>query len=1100
MKQLIEFSVNKTVTVFMAVLIVIIFGVVSMTNLTTDLFPSINAPFAVVLTVYPGASPTEVESVITNPVEETLATTTNIKEIQSISQENFSILILEFNASTNMDSAVIEMRENLDLITSNFPDMVGNPTIIKLNPDLLPIMQLSVTKEGVDQQALTTYVEEEVLPLLERVPGVASVSISGAYESEIQVVIDEAAIATINAQLVPLFEGAGIDEDDMLLLDRELISNILMAQNFEFPVGYANVEGLTYLVRVGDEFGSLEDIQTMKVFNFPGIPGLADPLVFTVDDIADVSYVNANDREYSKVNGEDAISFSIQKNSEFATTDVTNEVSKVLDALSGLDEDLEFTVLLNQGDYINESIGTVTSNLLYGAVLAIIVLFVFLRSARATTIVALAIPISLMFALVLIYFTGITLNIVSMGGLALGIGMLVDNSIVVIENIFRLKKLGHSKREAALLGTQQVAGAITASTITTISVFLPVLFIEGFIREIFLQMALTIAYSLSASLVIALTLVPAISSKILKEDDSQNKVETPNERYKEIYEKVLNVAFRFKVWVMVGVLVLFVASIGLAVSNGLIYFPASDEGQISISISNPADNPLPYEDFVAVLDRVNDELMDHPDVEVVGISLGSMQGMIFGITGNNNATVNVVLAEDRAKTTLEIQDEFEQLFLSDFTTVEFDISGSQQQTEALTGSGIQVQILGYDLDTLKAEAEALAALIETVDGIESVDSGVGVPAEEIKITVDKDLATQYGLTTAQVLGIVAELLAEEEVTTSITVNGDIYDVYVYDSNSNIGENEYTIAGLENLIIGQNFLNPTQLIRLGDIATVQTVQGFSSIYHVNGVRSVTVDAQYEEGVNTTSVANEVNSLLEDYEMPEGYDFTILGENEEVINAINTMILAVSLGIVLIYMVMASQFQSLSYPFIIMATIPLAFTGGFLILFFSGLPVSVVSAVGFVVLVGVVVNNGIVLVDYINQLRDQGYTIEDAIIEAGKTRLRPIVMTALTTILALITMAIGFGNGAEIIQPMAITTIGGLLYATVLTLLVVPIMYYLVTKHGRGIFTGFGLFVAITATVALQYFYGFWYIIPAGVLVVIGIVLLWYFLPKSGEQVV
>jgi len=488
MKQLIEFSVNRAITVFMAVLIVIIFGVVSLTNLTTDLFPSINVPYAVVLTTYPGASPTEVEEVVTDPLEETLATTTNIKELQSISQENVSVIILEFNASTDMDSAVIEMRENLDFISSNFPEMVGNPTIIKLNPDLVPIMQLSVTKEGYSQQELTTYVNEEVLPLIERVPGVASVSVSGAYESEIRVVLDEPAIDAINAQLEPLFAGAGIDEEDMMLLDKDLISLFLMAQNFEYPTGYANVDGITYLVRVGDKFDSIEDVREMKVFNFPG-NAFVDPIVLTIDDIASVEFVNANDKEYSKVNGEDAISFSIQKNSEFATTDVTNEVSAVLSALSDADGDLEFTILLDQGEYINESIGTVTYNLLIGAGLAILVLLLFLRSARATTIVALAIPISLMFAIVLIYFSGITLNIVSMGGLALGIGMLVDNSIVVIENIFRMKKLGYSRRDAALAGTQQVAAAITASTITTISVFLPVMFIEGFVREIFLQMA-----------------------------------------------------------------------------------------------------------------------------------------------------------------------------------------------------------------------------------------------------------------------------------------------------------------------------------------------------------------------------------------------------------------------------------------------------------------------------------------------------------------------------------------------------------------------------------------------------------------------------------
>jgi HAE1 family hydrophobic/amphiphilic exporter-1 len=1096
-KQLIEFSVHRAVTVFMAVLIVIVFGVVSLTNLTTDLFPSINVPFAVVLTPYPGASPTEVEDVVTNSLEETLATTTNIKEFQSISQENVSIIILEFNSDTNMDSAVIEMRENLDLTTSGLPDGVGNPTIIKLNPDLLPVMQLSVTKEGLTQQELTNYVEQEVLPRIERIPGVASVSVSGAYESEIQVTIDEAAIAAINDQLRLLFAGAGVDEEDMPLLDRDMISDILMAQNFEFPVGFANVDGIGYLVRVGDEFESLEDIKNLLVFNFSGIDGVAPPLSFTVDDIADVAFVNANDKEYSKVNGENAISFSIQKNSEFATTDVTNEIAAVLAELSDADDTLEFTVLLNQGDYINQSIGSVTSNLLFGALLAVIVLLVFLRSARATTIVALAIPISVMFALVLIYFTGITLNIVSMGGLALGIGMLVDNSIVVIENIYRFRREGKSRKEAALEGTKQVAGAITASTITTISVFLPVLFIEGFIREIFLQMALTIAYSLTASLLIALTLVPAISSKILKETQS-DQVDEKDAWYHDVYERVLKFAQRNKIAFLIGALILFAGSILLALTNGLTYFPESDEGQMTISISNPADAPLSFDDFVATLDSISSDLLDHPDVEVVGISLGSMQGMMFGIGSENNASANVVLRADRDKTTREVEQEFQILLARDYPTIEFDISGSQQQIDALTGSGIQIRLQGYDLETLAEQANRIADILASVDGIAAVDNGIGVPAQEIKITVDKDKAIEYGFTTAQVLATVAGLIAEEELTTTLTVGSDIYEVYVYDSESNTGDTTYTLEQIENLVLGLNFLNPLEVVRVRDVATVLPKEGFRSVIHVDGIRTITIDGEYADDANPTFVARDVEDALADLDMPEGYEFEILGENEEVMEAINTMVLAISLGILLIYMVLASQFQSLSYPFIIMTTIPLAFTGGFLILFFAGMPVSVVAAVGFVVLVGVVVNNGIVLVDYINQLREQGHDMDEAILLAGKTRLRPIIMTALTTILALVTLALGFGDGAEIIQPMAITTIGGLLYATILTLLLVPIMYELLTHHGRGIFTVLGIVVVVAATVILRLLFGFWYIIPAGVIALGLIVGSWFLLGKGETQ--
>ncbi len=1097
MKNLAKFSVDRAITVFMAVVIIIVFGVVSYTNLTTDLFPSMNIPYSVVVTTYPGASPSEVEDVVTRPLEEALATTTNIKEIQSMSQENFSLIIMEFNSDTNMDSAVIEMRETLDMTTTYMPEMVGSPMIIKLNPDMMPIMQMSVSKEGLTQQELTIYVEEEIIPQIERVPGVASVSISGAYESEVQVVLDEAALEIINTQLEALFAGMGIDEEDMMLLDKESISQILMAQNFEFPVGYANIDGVSYLVRVGDEFDSVQEIEDLLIFNFPGIPGMIEPIVLSMGDIATVSFVNANEKEYSKVNGENAISLSVQKSSEFATTDITNEINEIIGDITTIDSNVDFTVLLDQGEYIGQATGSVVSNLLYGALLAVVVLIIFLRSVRATFIVAVSIPISLMFAIILIYFTGITLNIVSLGGLALGIGMLVDNSIVVMENIFRMKKLGYSNKEAAIQGTKQVAGAIFASTITTISVFIPVVFIEGFIREIFMQMALTISYSLIASLIISLSLVPAISSKILVEDSKTKEGEEKGtNKAKEIYEKIFNAAFKFKYYIFAVVIILFGGSIYLALGNGFEYFPESDEGQLNISITNPVDSPLSTDEFFDLLDEMSIAFLENDDVEVVGMTLGSMQGSFLGFSSASSASASVILKDDRVLTTSEIQGLFEVLLENDFPEIRYSISGSQQQTDMLTGSGYQVQLRGYDLDTLKEEAEKIAVLIRAVDGVEEVDSGIGIPADEIKITVDKNLAIQYGLTTAQVLMVVGEELALEEVVTSVSVAGDLYDVYVYDSNSNYSETEYSIEAIENIVLGLNMFGvDPPIIKVHHIATVETIKGFSTINHIDGVRSVTVSATYDENYNSTFVAQDIDEALANYSIPDGYEYEVMGEDEEIMTALNTLVLAMLLAIALIYMIMASQFQSFIYPFIIMFTIPLAFTGGFLILFFAGLPVSVVAMIGFIILVGVVVNNGIVLVDYTNQLRDQGMEIKEALLEAGKTRMRPIVMTALTTILALSTMALAVGEGAEMMQPMAITTIGGLLYATVLTLVVVPLMYYLFTVQTKNVLSTLSIVTIIGATVFGYIELELWYLILIGSVLTILIILNWVFNNKK-----
>ncbi|KFZ27566.1 MAG: Swarming motility protein SwrC [Candidatus Izimaplasma bacterium HR2] len=1092
MKNLAKYSVEKAITVFMAVIIVAVFGVVSFTRLTTDLFPSMNIPYAVVVTTYIGASPTEVEDVVSKPLEETFATTTNIKNLTSTSQENVSIIFLEFESSANMDSVMIEMRENLDMVLSSLPDEVGNPMIIKINPDMMPIMQFSVSKEGLTQQELTLLVEDEVLPNIERIGGVASVSVSGAYGSEISVVIDDVALALVNEDIrTALLTIDPLDEVEDIQLDKEMISNILQAQNFEFPVGYINVENVNYLVRVGDEFNNLDEINDLVIFDF-------SPLidVVTLSDIASVEFINANDKEYSKVNGDNAISITVQKSSNYATTDVTKEILSVIEGITEV-EGIDFTILLDQGKYIEQATGSVVNNLIYGAILAVVILFIFLRNFRATFIVGIAIPISLLFAIILIYISGITLNIVSLGGLALGIGMLVDNSIVVMENIFRLKKEGLSNKEAAIKGTAQVGGAITASTLTTISVFIPIMFIEGFIKEIFLQMALTITFSLVASLLIALTFVPSISSKIFKEGQDEGKEGKAFEKFKNWYDKVFNFSFNFKFIILPLVAILFVGSIWLASTNGFEYFPTADEGGITISVSNPKTDPLSFDEFIDVLDDLNDDLLAHSDIETVGITLGGGEMIFLGISDSDNATINVILSSDRELETIDVQAELTELLDDDYSNIEYSISGSQDMTQAFTGSGIQIQLSGFELETLKDEAIAIATLLESVEGLKEIDTGVGKEADEIKITVDKAEAIKFGITTAQVMGAVAGNLSGEEVVTMLSMNGELYDVYVYDQFSKSDDTVYTVTNIENMIVGLHMMTGLP-VTVNDVADVEIVKGFSTISRENGSRVLTISADFVEGFNASLVAQDVADVMEDYTAPTGYEYTVQGENEEIMEAFGVLGLAVLLAVVLIYMIMASQFQSLSYPFIIMFTIPLAFTGGFAILFITGMAVSVVSLIGLIILTGVVVNNGIVLVDYTNQLRATGLTVKEALLEAGRTRMRPIIMTALTTILALIAMALAIGEGAEMMQPMAVTTIGGLIYATMLTLIVVPIMYYLVTKYAKIFMSILSIFVLILGGGILYFFLGsILYLIGSGLLI-IGVIVYLVLVIKQGVE--
>ncbi len=1109
MKNLIQFSVNKAITVFMVVIAVAVFGFVSFTRLTTDLFPNVNIPFAVVITTYPGASPEEVESEVSLPLEQALQTTTNVLELTSMSQENVSVIMIEFNSATDMNAAVVEMRENISLVDGQLPGDAGSPIIIRLNPELIPIMTFSVTYEGKDLQELTEWVNNELGPQVERVPGVASMTVSGGYEAEIRVMLDQDAIDAFNDQIDAINDMLDPEDQIDFTLDKSYIGDVLLGHDFTFPAGFVRISGVDYLVRVGDSIGSLEAMEDLIIVSLP------DPIQSVrLRDIADVTFAPANEQTYSKVNGEDALTVTIQKGSEYATTDVTEGVNAVIASLMDDDANINVTMLLDQGEYIQASTGSVTNNLIIGGILALIILFVFLRNLSVTMIVAVAIPISLLFAIVLIYLSGITLNLVSLGGLALGIGMLVDNSIVVMENIFRLRKEGATRKEAAITGTYQVAGAITASTLTTIGVFLPIMFIEDFIREIFYQLALTVAFSLAASLAIALTLVPALAGRIMREDNGKEVKDSGKtgifDRIRNAYGHAVEKLFKVRGFIIAGVLVLFAGSVLLATSRGFEFFPASDEGTLTISVEMDPDAPLDFNAFTEALDRLHDDLRNFDDVQTVGISLGGGMFGMFGQTVTDRANVNVVLREDRRMSTEDFREAVIELLDRDYDTLVFEVQGTQGDVSMLTGSGIQLRLKGADLDVLRAEALELVEMLEGIDGLREIDAGFGRESREIKVTVDKDAAAQYAdllsvmqgspkpLTVESVWMMVAGEIAGVQSIGSVRLDNQSYALYLYEE-GDVKRKEMSLEDIRNTVVGVDLTTVgddqvPEFVTLGEIAEVEIRPGFATITRVDGVRALTISADYESGVNSTEVAARVAEALEEHDLPAGYTVDVLGEDREIMAAIDTLLLMAVLAIALVYMIMASQFQSLLYPFIIMITIPLAFTGGFLILYIFGMRVSIVAMIGLIVLAGVVVNNGIVLVDYINQLRAGGMELKDAIIEGGKVRMRPIFMTALTTILALSAMAIGYGDGAELIQPLALTAIGGLIYATLLTIFVVPLLYYSFTIRGKYIFGG--LFAMVSAFAAAVLFYqSMWLYGVIASVVAIAFVVVTIFLPNA-----
>ena len=1023
-------------------MIIAILGIVSLTNMTTDLLPSMNLPYAIISTSYAGASPEEVESVVTRTIEQSMASLSNIKNISSISQEHMSLVILEFSANVNMDTVFVEMRENLDMIMGFMPDEVGSPMMLKLNPDMMPMMILSVAMEGTEISQSSQLISDNVIHEFESIEGVASVSASGLVDNSVHIIITDEKIQEVNQNIMGIMAAvgpAGASQIPQIDISRELVSSILKGQNFSMPAGYITEDGVDYLVRAGEKFSNIEELQELVIMQLP-IPGVAP---ITLTDVAEVTVTDNSDAMYSKLNGNDAVILSIQKQSEYSTADVASRVRDRMDSVQERNEGVEVVALMDQGVYVDMVVGSIGMNLLFGGILAVLILLLFLRDIRPTIVVGFAIPVSLVTALVLMYFSNVTLNIISMGGLALGVGMLVDNSIVVIENIYRMRGEGKSAKEAAVEGAKEVSGAIAASTLTTISVFAPILFTQGITRQIFTDMGLTIAYSLVASLLIALTLVPMMASKMITKDVKRE--EKKLDAVKAWYTKLLEFSLRRKWLVIVTVLVLFVTSIFGALSMGTEFFPAADTGQLMVNITMPEGSTL--EETATVSDEVMGIVSQVQYVDNVGAAIGGGgamgMGMGMGMGGGGSTefvSIYVLVNEDNVNKTPEIIAQIREK--TEHIQAEITVGDSGADMGAMMGgSGVSITVAGRDFQTLENISMDIAKIVASVDGTTEISDGIDRTEPEIRVIVDKDKSIAHGLTVAQVFMEINELLKTTGVDTTITVGNIDYAVRVQDEAS---MREITRVDIENLMIQTPQGGE---VAIQDIATIEDGTSYSSIRRENQQRLLTVTAELEDGYNIGLVSRQIQDKLSDYNTPDGYRVNMGGEQEMINDTFMDLFLMLALAVAFIYLIMVAQFQSLLSPFIVMFTIPLAFTGGFFALMVTGSPVSIVAFIGLIILTGVVVNNGIVFVDYINILRESGMDKKEAIIRAGNVRLRPIVMTALTTIIALSTMSLGIGTGTEMIQPMALTAIGGLIYATILTLILIPVLYDIMNKKDK-----------------------------------------------------
>ena len=820
------------------------------------------------------------------------------------------------------------------------------------------------------------------------------------------------------------------DQADMTkVLTVETISGLLAAQNFSMPAGYVTEDGVSYMVRIGDKPSDAEEMGDLPLLNLH----MEDLDVITLKDVADVIYVDNSASVYSNVNGSQGVILSIQKQTGYSTGEVSDKLLERFEELKEENPNLEIITLMDQGVYIDLVMDAIISNILVGAALAIIILILFLKDIRPTAVVAVSIPISLVTAIVCMYFSGITLNVISLSGLALGIGMLVDNSIVVIENIYRLRSEGASMKEAAIKGAQEVAGAIFASTLTTVCVFLPIVFVEGITRQLFVDMGLTIAYSLLASLVIALTVVPAMSSKTLK----RTKEKKEGKFYSAMirgYEKLLRASLKGKAIVFVVVFVLLVGSALLAISNGTAFMPQMDSTQLTVSVR--LEEGATLAETGEVTDEVVRRIKDIPDVMDVGAMAGGSSlgmGMSSG-ESTNSTSIYVTTYEDKTLSNEEIADIIEEKTADIPATI--SVETATMDMSALGGSGITIQVKGRELDKLQQLAGEVAAVVASVEGTANVSDGTSESSEELRIVVDRDKAIEYGLTVAQVFQQVSSRLSEKGSATTLVGDEKDYGVYVL----NEADENLSRETLKKVMIEGTDKDGAKIeVPFEKVATFEMAKTLDAINRSEQTRYLSVSASIAEGYNVGIVSAAVEEKVSKMDIPAGCRLEFAGENEMINESLGQVGLMLLLALVFMYLIMVAQFQSLLSPFIIMFTIPLAFTGGFMGLFVSGSEVSVIALIGFVMLSGIIVNNGIVLIDYMNQLIEGGMEKKEAIVLAGKTRLRPVLMTALTTIMSLSTMVFSNDMGSDMVKPMAIVTIGGLTYGTLLTLVVIPCVY-------------------------------------------------------------
>lgn len=1011
-----DFSIKRPVFTIVSMCFVLILGIVSFTRIPLKLIPDLEPPVAVVVTSYPGAGPEEVLEKVTIPLENSLSTLPGLKKISSTSQEGANLILLEFTWDTDIDEVQADVLRRIDQTV--LPDDVQKPRYLKFDPAQLPIIQLTLREEGDDRslQELAKDLETE----LAKIDGVASITVTGSFIKDVVVSLDQEKL-----------EEYGLTQEDIV--------SVISANQISLP-GQTVITGEKELTtRI---ISLIDSIDTLKQLVVTVNPFTGEEI--TVSDVSDVRIENRKESSITRVNEQSAVMMSVLQKAEANTYEVSQEFNRTLEEL--LDQErfanIAADVIFDQGFFIGIAIENIVQSLIIGGLLAIAVLFFFLRGIKSPIIIAIAIPYSVIVTFVLIYFANFSLNMMTLGGLALGVGMLVDNAIVVIENINRHLAMGKDPREAASFGTKEVASALIASTLTTIVVFLPVVFVSGIVGDLMLEFSLTVAFSLLSSLFVALTVVPMLAAHWLKKPDENLEEKRQNAPFYIGLGRITAWCLRHR-FSLLFLLVIFISLSVLGFKKvGTEFFPEIDEGYFTVQVK--LENGTALSETERVIAAIEEELGEEEAVDLYVSLIGATQRQVSeGAASSNTGEIFVKLVplDERDISVFEFVEEKQQVF----ERVAQNINETAEvKTQLPSSIGFEANTLSFlvtdsNVSRLEEAVEQIVSELEQMEGITEVTTSLAETVEEVAIEIDREKALENGFAPAQIALIVNDMTRGVKATT-ITEDETIMDVQV------VLDEDITkdVQQLEKLLLRKN---DGSFVELGEVANIHTDISPYAIQRADGERVVSIDLKYATSLSLSEIVTKVEEAIESLELPEEITISYTGEQELFESTMTDLILALVLAIVFVYIVMAAQFESFKYPLIIMFTVPLAIIGTAISLYVTDTAVSVMAVIGMIVLAGIVVNNGIVLVDYMNRLQQYGVQGSAIIIQGVKDRFRPVIMTALTTILGLVPLALGIGEGAELNRPMAIAVIGGLISSTFLTLFIIPIIYSFFNRATR-----------------------------------------------------